>query len=100
MGGKALQTRRAARLAGVQIHLQRGEVFVNALLLEQLRMRTLRDDISLIHHDNVTGVLHGRKTVRDDKRRAPLHQVAQRIMDGDFVCRIKGRGRFVQQQDF
>ena len=42
------------------------------------------DNAAGIEHDDLVGVFHGRKSVRDDQRCAVLHDLLQRFLDGAF----------------
>jgi len=62
-------------------------------------MRPRGDDAALIHDGNAIRIHDRRKTVRDDNRRAALHQTLKGSLDQTFILRIQSTGRFVQQQD-
>ena len=62
-------------------------------------MRALLDDVALLEHEDRIRVLDGRQAVRDDKARAPVHQVGHGLLDQPLGTGIDGAGRLVQDQD-
>src|SRR2546423_4958976 len=62
-------------------------------------MRANLADFAFVHDDDLIYRLNRRQPVRDDQRRAPLHQSLDRIADEDFGFRINRTGRFIEYQD-
>lgn len=61
--------------------------------LEQLFMGAAGADAAMIEDENEAGVAHRTEALGDDKRRAPLHQVAERQLNLMFRGGIDtGRG--------
>ncbi len=58
-----------------------------------------RDDAAVSHHDDAVGFQHGREPVRDDDRRAVLHEPLERLLHEQLVVRVERARRLVEQQD-
>ena len=61
-------------------------------------MRAFLDDPPLIHDHDAVGGADGRQAMRDDDRRAMLHQPVERVLHQPLALRVEGGGRFVEQQ--
>src|SRR5690606_387573 len=75
------------------------EARVERALLEELRMCADRGDAATFHDDDPVGLADGREAVRDDDRRAVLHQPLERLLHGALAFRIERARRLVEQQD-
>ena len=62
-------------------------------------MRPLLDDLSVFEHDDQVGVPNRGETVRDDERRPPGEEEAQRLLDLPLRADVHRRGRLVEDQD-
>ena len=62
-------------------------------------MRALLDDPALIHDDDAVGAFDGGEAVRDDERRAALHQRLERLLHGGLALRVERVRRLVEKQD-
>ena len=62
-------------------------------------MRSAFDDLTVLQHADQIGVADRRKTMRDDKGGAVLHQSFHTVFDMTLGTGIDGTGRFVQYQD-
>ena len=60
-------------------------------------MRAFFDDLALVHHHDAIGGANCREAVRNDDRRAMLHQAVERVLHQSFAFRIERGGRFVEQ---
>ena len=58
----------------------------------------LFDNVAVFHYENDVGLLNRGQTVRDDKRRAPLHYFRKSLLYPDFRARIDIARRFVENQ--
>jgi len=67
---KSAPTRRVPIYASSE-ELQPREAGIQAVLANQLRMRTLRDDSAAIHDHDAVGMLHRREAMRDGRRMRP-----------------------------
>src|SRR6185295_16118975 len=56
-------------------------------------------DPPAIQHHYVVGSMNRSQPMRDNNRRAPLHQVAKRVLNEPLRLRIERRGRFVEYQN-
>src|SRR5580692_4782108 len=73
--------------------LQLIELVVNAVLGEQLLVRTHLPNLPFVHHDNLVGALNGGKPVGDDHRGAAFDHAAQGVAHPEFSFGIyAGRG--------
>ena len=52
-----------------------------------------------IHDDDAVGFLHGRQAVRDDDRRAPCHQLLERLLHEQLARGVERARRLVEQQN-
>ena len=75
------------------------EARIKPVACQQLCVPAGLDDTAAIEHADQVGTNDGRESVRDDDRRAALHQAAQRRLDLSFGLAVKRRGRLVEQQD-
>src|SRR6185312_5845280 len=81
-----------AMLAGVK-------VVVPAAQCVQGGMRPALDNPSALDHQNLIRSANRRQSVRDHKRRPPLHQVTQTVLDHRFRLRIQRRRRLIENQN-
>ena len=79
--------------------LQCGQPCVELVGAHEFGMRALRDDAAVVHDDDAVGLQHRREPMRDDDRRAPLHQAIERGLHQSLALGIERAGRFVEQQD-
>ena len=61
-------------------------------------MRSLFNNMPILHHQNHIRFLNRRKAMRHDERRAPIHQARKSGLNLDFRARVDGRRRFVKNQ--
>ena len=62
-------------------------------------MRSLLDNISVLHKQDQISVYNGRKSVRDYKARSVLHQGFHGLADLNFRAGIDAGSRFVQNDN-
>ena len=62
-------------------------------------MRAALGDDALVEHQDLVGVDHGRKTVRDHDRRASARDALQRRLNLPFGETVERRRRFVEDQN-
>src|SRR5262245_33935220 len=62
-------------------------------------MRSQFDDPSLVQHGDAVGIANCRNTVRNENRRAPLHDLAQMIENLVFGMGIDAGERVVENQN-
>ncbi len=86
--GRLLLTRLLGHQAGID-SAPRHQRVVAALL----------GDLAAVEHEDAVAVDHARQAVRQDQRRAALHQAVQRFLDHRLVLGVDGRQRFVEHQD-
>ena len=67
--------------------------------LEQLLRRPLLRHAPGLDHDDVVGVARERHRVRDEDRRAALHERHQAVHDLRLARRVEARGRLVEHED-
>jgi len=58
----------------------------------------LLHDAAFVQDDDAVHVADGGEAVGDDDRRAPAHQLAQRVLDQRLRLRIHAAGRFIEDQ--
>ena len=61
-------------------------------------MGAFLDNGPLVHHEDAVGLQHSGEAVRDDQRRAVLHDIFQRRLHQNFVLGVERGGRLVEQQ--
>src|SRR6266480_2247067 len=66
---------------------------------EQMVVTAPLDDAPFRQHDDEVGVLHGRKTMRDDEHGAVRHQAVDRLLHQPLRFGVERAGRFVENQD-
>ena len=66
---------------------------------EQLRVRALLDDAAAAHDQNAVGIADGAQAVRDDKARAPAHEVIHRLLNELLGAGVDRAGRLVEDED-
>ena len=71
---------------------------VQTTVLEQLRVRALLTQFTVMQNHDVIRILNGRKPVRDDDRRAAVHQRVEGLLDVCFERGIDRAGRLVEDQ--
>ena len=64
-------------LAVMQSELQRNV----EMLRDQLGVTTAFDDATLVEHDDLIGLAHGREAMRDDNRRAAVAQLEEPLVE-------------------
>ena len=62
-------------------------------------MRSMLNNASALHHQNLVGAANGGEAMGDDERRAPLHEIGQPFLNQRLGFRVEARGGFVQNQD-
>ena len=62
-------------------------------------MRTVRDDLGIVEHQDHGGIANGAEPMRDDEHGLPHHQLSQRSLNESLAIGIQGAGRFIQYQD-
>ena len=75
------------------------EVGVGTLGSQQLLMRTLLDNVAMIHDQNQVGIHDRRQAMRDHKARTPAHERVHGAADGKLGTRIHARRRLVQDEN-
>ena len=61
-------------------------------------MRAVLDDTARLHHQDAIAGEHRRQPVRDDQRRAVLHQPLERVLHQGLAFGVERGGRLVEQQ--
>jgi hypothetical protein len=82
----------------VGLELKRVQVGIDDAARQHFVMRACGNDAALVHHDDLVSVAHGGQTMRDNKSRAPLGQLVQRVLHHFFRLRVQGAGRLVKQE--
>ncbi len=62
-------------------------------------MAAALDDLAMVEHQDLVGVHHRRKPVRDDERRAAARDLVERALDLALGAGVERRRRLVEQQD-
>lgn len=75
------------------------ELFVDAVLPQQLLMRSRFPDPAVVHDDDRVGVLDGGEAVGDHNGRASPHQMFQRLGDHALRLGVDIGGRLVEHED-
>ena len=81
------------------LELQAVEFPVVAALREQFAVGTALDDLALLQHDDLIGVLNGREAVRHDQHRTDRAHLLKRLLDQDLGLGVDVRRRLVEDQD-
>ena len=101
-GGRGRAARPAARPApppGTVLRLGRHEPVIGPAPGHQLRVRARLRDAPVVEGEDAVGADHARQAMREDQRRAPLHEPIERLLDHRLALRVHRRERFVQDQD-
>ena len=77
---------RLSELRAVQIRIE-------PVLRQQLIVRTLLDDVAVLHDQDHIRIADGGKAVRNDKAGPALHQMIHCLLDQNFGSGIYGRSR-------
>ena len=56
-------------------------------------------DAAVVQHQDAIGADHAGQAVRQDQRRAALHQPVERLLDHGLVLGVDGGQRLVENQD-
>ena len=72
------------------------KVIIESVLRQKLFMRTLFDNITLVHNEYDVGIFDGRKSVRDYKRSLSVHKLFKRPLYLEFGSGIYRRSRLVE----
>src|SRR5271156_6061235 len=72
---------------------------INAAFADQLFMRAVFHDPSLIHDENLVAIHHGAEAMADNDDRSLPSQIAQSLRDHRFMMGIEGAGRLVENND-
>ena len=75
------------------------ELVVEALLREQLVVRSLLDQLAVVQDEDQVGVADRGQPVGDHERGAALHQVLERVEDHGLGLGVDRGGRLVEDQD-
>lgn len=86
------------RNEGLQL-LNLNKLLVQTILMNKLGMFSALDDLALLDHNNLIGMLDRAQPVGNDHRRPVLHQLHQRVLHKLLGFRIQRGGRLVQDQD-
>src|SRR4029079_1351569 len=71
----------------------------NRARLEQLRLRALRRDVTVVDDHDLVGERDRTETVGDDDRGPAAHHLTQARPDVRLRCRVDGCGRVVEDED-
>mmetsp|Transcript_10713 Transcript_10713/g.25405 ORF Transcript_10713/g.25405 Transcript_10713/m.25405 type:complete len:494 (-) Transcript_10713:604-2085(-) len=69
-----------------------------ARLRQQLLVRSLLDQLALLHHADVLRAADCGEAVRDDNGGAAGHEPLECALDEPFALRVQGRGRLVEEE--
>src|SRR5450631_3211772 len=72
------------------------EVRVAPAAGEQLLMAAALDDTAPLDDEDRVGATYGRESVRDDERRAPLHELREALLDERLALAVERRRRLVE----
>ena len=72
---------------------------IRAATGHQLGVRARLRDAPVVEGEDAVGADHARQPMREDQRRAPLHQPVERLLDHRLALRVHRRERLVQDQD-
>src|SRR5207244_5135313 len=75
------------------------EVVVAAALRIEAFVRAALDDAAGLHDEDLLGAADGGEAVRNNKRGAAAHQVAQAFLNQRLGFRVQARSGFVQDED-
>ena len=76
------------------------ELRIEAALVEQLVMRALLDDATVLKHVDAVGIADGAETVGDDEAGAVRHEVLQRLLNLAFGFGVHAGGGFIKEEDW
>ena len=79
--------------------LQRPHLRVGAASRQEITMRAALDDATIVEHDDLIRIHHGRKPVRDHKRGVSARDAVELGLDAFFRFGIERRSGFVENQD-
>src|ERR1700730_209705 len=79
--------------------LQLPERRVDIVALEQLLMRALFDNLSMLHDKDVLGISDCGQTMRDDHCCAAHSDVLKRFLDGNLCLIIDSGGRLIKNEN-
>ena len=79
--------------------LGRHQPRVGAARRMQLGMTAALHHAPALQHQDAVGADHARQAVREDQRRAALHQPVERLLDHGLVLGVDGGERLVEDQD-
>ena len=72
----------------------------HAAMGHEFGMRTLLNDMPIIHYHDAVGLLNGGQSVRHDDAGAAMHETLQSLLYQAFGFVIKRTGGFVEQQNW
>ena len=75
------------------------ELRIDAALAHQLGMLALLGDMAAVEHEDAVAIDDAGQAVRQDERRAALHQPVERFLDHRLVLGIDGGQGLVEHQD-
>ena len=87
------------RRTGTVLRLGRHEPVIGPAPGHQLRVRARLRDAPVVEGEDAVGADHARQAMREDQRRAPLHEPVERLLDHRLALRVHRRERLVQDQD-
>jgi len=61
---------------------------IKSVLFKKLCVSSLLDNVSVLHNEYQVGFLNGRKSVGNDKARAPVHHRRKCLLNTNFGSRI------------
>ena len=82
-----------------QLKRARIELVIGASPGNQLFMTSLLYDPAMVKHEYLIARLDSGESVRNDKRRAALHELIRPLLYELFGSSVNGRGRFIEDQE-
>src|SRR5258708_17828233 len=79
--------------------LERREAGVEPVLGDERSVGAGGDDAAVVHDDDAVGRLNGRQAVRDDKRRATLHEALEGELHRLLAFRVERAGGLVEEEN-
>ena len=84
---------------GLQAVLTVVKLAISSAQRVKLCVRAPLQDLTALNYEDLVGTPDRREPMRDDERRAALHQEAQALLDHRFGLRIERACRFVENED-
>ena len=75
------------------------EPSVDAVPREEFVVRSLLADFPSVEHQDAISAAHRGQTMRDHQSGATLHQIEECLLHEALGFRVKGRGRFIEDED-